>query len=331
MKPVKLGIIGCGIAARELHLPALQKMTDQFQITAVCNHTKPKAKNFAALVGGVDYLLDYRQLLNRSDVEAVDIVLPIHLNDSVTRAALAAGKHVFLEKPLAHSQQHAKKMLTLPTKYAQVMMVAENYRYRPLYHRIKQQLQAGVIGQVYAVDWQIFMYVQPTTNKYAQTQWRIHHQYPGGFITDGGVHNIAAFRLLFGKIQTVSAQVRGVNPGIGELDTLNMHFTTSENIMGNFECFFSANGHSDNRMLIFGRDGTMLIENNRIVIKKEGQSEQTEIIDDDGGFQAEFEDFYQAIRYGKPVFSTFAEAYRDLKIVLTAIKAAAVGKIIHVV
>jgi predicted dehydrogenase len=46
MKPVKLGIIGCGIAAQSLHWPALQKLSNEFKITAVCNHTEKKQKIF---------------------------------------------------------------------------------------------------------------------------------------------------------------------------------------------------------------------------------------------------------------------------------------------
>ena len=99
--PIKLGIIGCGIAAKKLHYPALKKLKDRFTITAVCNHTEKKAKEFSQMVGGVPYTLDYRELLAMEDVEAVAIVLPIHLNRLVIADALKAGKHVIAEKPIA--------------------------------------------------------------------------------------------------------------------------------------------------------------------------------------------------------------------------------------
>ena len=112
MNKIKLGIIGCGIATKELHWPALQKLKDKFEITMVCNHTEPKAKDFARIVGGVPYVLDYRELLQNSNVEAVDIILPIHLNYQVTKDALEAGKHVIVEKPIAANLEQAKEMLT---------------------------------------------------------------------------------------------------------------------------------------------------------------------------------------------------------------------------
>ena len=111
MKKVKLGIIGCGIAAQSLHWPALQKLKDKFEITVICNHTEKKAKDFSKILGGVPYVLDYHDLLQRSDVEAVDIALPIPLNFQVTKDALLAGKHVIVEKPLAANLSEAKMML----------------------------------------------------------------------------------------------------------------------------------------------------------------------------------------------------------------------------
>lgn len=83
MRKVKLGIIGTGLAAKNLLLPALQKLKNKFEIVAVCNHTEKKAKEFSKLVGGVPVYNDYQELLKRDDVEAVDITLPIHLNYKV--------------------------------------------------------------------------------------------------------------------------------------------------------------------------------------------------------------------------------------------------------
>ncbi len=320
-KPVKLGIIGCGIAARELHLPALQKLKDKFEITVVCNHTEPKAKSFAEMLGGVDYVLDYHDLLRRNDVEAVDIVLPIHLNYPATKDALNAGKHVIVEKPLAANLNQAKEMLEFEKKFSQVMMVAENFRYRQTFNHLKTRLDRQEIGQPYAAIWNVFYHVD-TSNKYARTQWRIDHQYPGGFITDGGVHNIAALRFLFGELVSGNGFVKSVNPQIGELDTFSFQFKTIMNVNGVFNVFFSSNGYSEDRIIILGNNGSFIVENNTIILKRTGQADQQEQIEDDGGYFNEFAEFYEAIRNGKQVFSSFQQAYRDLEIILKALDAA---------
>ena len=128
MEPVKLGIIGCGIAARELHWPALRQLGDKFTITAACNRTLSKAEEYAAMIGGTPVYTDYRKLLTSHDVEAVCIALPFHLNLEVTRAALEAGKHVFVEKPAASKLEEAEEMKALEKRHSdRVTMIAENF------------------------------------------------------------------------------------------------------------------------------------------------------------------------------------------------------------
>lgn len=325
MRPVRLGIIGCGIAARELHWPALKTLHHQFEITVVCNHTEAKAKEFAAMVGGVPYVLDYQELLQRPDVEAVDIVLPIHLNYAVTKAALEAGKHVIAEKPLAANLIEANEMLTLERRFAQVKMIAENFRYRTTFHRVRELLTAGEIGIPYAVFWNVFYWVD-RHNKYAQTQWRIHHQYPGGFITDGGVHNIAALRLWFGNIISGLAFTKSIHPEIGKLDAMSFQFLTENGVSGVFNVFFSANGYAENRIIILGSEGSLVVEGNSITSKRNGAADRLEIIEDDGGYRGQFEDFYRAIRHGTSVTSSFTEAYQDLITIFNALESGETGR-----
>lgn len=104
MERVKLGIIGCGIAARTLHLPALQKLSGDYAVTAVCNHTEEKAREFTQLAGGAPFVLDYRELLERRDVEAVAILLPVHLNYQVVKDAMAARKYIMVETAIDSGQ-----------------------------------------------------------------------------------------------------------------------------------------------------------------------------------------------------------------------------------
>ncbi|MCK6622393.1 MAG: Gfo/Idh/MocA family oxidoreductase [Calditrichaceae bacterium] len=326
MRPVKLGIIGCGIAARKLHWPALQQMADKFEITAVCNHTEAKAKSFAELAGGVPYVLDYRELLKREEVEAVDIILPIHLNYPATRAALEAGKHVMVEKPLAANLRQARQMLALERRFPGVKLLAENFRYRPLFTRLKQLIDEGRIGAPYGVIWNIFLHVDAKYNPYARTEWRIHHQYPGGFVTDGGVHNVAALRLLFGEIVSGQARARSINPAIGEVDLFWMVFSTDRGVSGQLNLHYSAIGYADDSLYVFGDRGSLVVKSGEIALKQDGFTEQRERIPDDNGFCEQFADFYRAIREGQAVKSTFQEGYRDLKTILAALKSARGGR-----
>ncbi len=327
--PVRLGIIGCGIAARRLHWPALQKLGDLFQITMVCNHTEPKARSFAELAGDVPYVLDYRDLLASPDVEAVDIVLPIHLNHAVVRDALRAGKHVLVEKPLAANLQQARFMTRLAEKSDCVTMVAENFRYRPTFQLVKEMLEEGAIGKPYAAHWNVFYFVNRENNAYARTWWRIDHQYAGGFITDGGVHNIHVFRYLFGEPVSGYAQTQSVNPEIGKPDSFSFQFRTTSGVTGLFNVYFSAVGFAENRLIILGSEGAILVEGNTIRHRRNDTAEKIFEIEDDGGYRAEFENFYRAIRYGKPVLATFQEGYRDLAVILGALRSAEKERVVR--
>ncbi|MBD3421544.1 MAG: hypothetical protein GF398_15605 [Chitinivibrionales bacterium] len=321
MSSIKLGIIGCGIAARELHWPALKKLHRKFTLTAVCNHTQEKAKSFAELVGNIPYVLDYRELLAREDIEAVSIILPIHLNHLVVQEALAAGKHVIVEKPLAASRTHAGLLVELEKKSPLITMVAENFRYRRIYKEAKSILADGLIGKPYAVTWNQYSHLD-ISGKYAQTQWRIHHQYPGGFITDGGVHHVAALRDLFGDIKVRSAMVASLNPQIGEIDTLSMQFTANNNLLGLFNCYFSSVGYTQNKILISCTTGTMSISWSKITVRDKSRVLFEKNFEKDAGFKSEFEDFYEAVRNKRKPVSTFKEAYKDLCVLLDAYKKA---------
>ena len=271
MKKVKLGIIGTGIAARILHWPALKQLQNKIEIVQVCNHTKKKAKDFAKLVGGVPYTVNYKEILNNPDVGAVDIMLPIELNHKVVKEALDAGKHVIMEKPIAVNLKEAKKMLKYPAMYKkQVMMIAENFRYRNVYQKAKSLLNQKVIGKPYFIKWNV-CYNVDNKNEYAQTKWRINHKYDGGFVTDCGVHNIAAIRLLTGDIKSGAAFTHSVNPRIGKIDTFSLQFETDKNIKGMFNMFFSVRGHYEDRILIHGSSGTIEIWEDKIYVKKEGR------------------------------------------------------------
>lgn len=319
---IKLGIIGCGIAATDLHWPFLQKLTDKFKITLVCNHTEPKAKRFSEMTGA-DYVLDYQELLASDKVEAVLILLPIEHNYTVTKAALKAGKHVIVEKPLAVNMEEAAAMVQLPEQYPDLkMMVAENHVYRQVYQYALEQLQSGVIGEAYSAFWDIFYAIAPD-DKFAATSWRKNHKYQGGFITDGGIHHVSNVRQFFGNISIESSFTKTINPKLGEIDTLSFMFKSeNKSVDGVMNIFFSPRDYDAERILILGRKGSIIIEDGETVsVKSEGKiiAEKHFEKADDIGYREEMEDFHHAITSNSPVSYPFVEGYHDLRTVLEAI------------
>ena len=97
---VRIGMIGAGFIAR-LHATALRSLgPDAAQIVGVAARTEGPREQFASEFGIRDTYADYRDLLERADVDAVDLCVPNHLHHPMTVAAAQAGKHVYCEKPL---------------------------------------------------------------------------------------------------------------------------------------------------------------------------------------------------------------------------------------
>ena len=109
-QPIRLGIIGTGLAVEKLHWPALKRMPDRFQVAAFCDLERANAEHFAGYSGAsmAEYTADYHELLRREDVDAVLISLPIPLNYAVTRAAMEAEKEVICKKPSGANEAEGK-------------------------------------------------------------------------------------------------------------------------------------------------------------------------------------------------------------------------------
>jgi len=338
--PVKLGIIGCGIAANELHWPAIEALREEFEITGVCNHTQEKASRFAERVGraygrDIPYVLDYRDLLSSDEVDAVSVILPVELNREVCEAAAVAGKHILVEKPIAENEPSAAALLELEKMHPHlVMMVAEQFRYRRVFDDLGERVRSGAIGTPYFADWKVWQHVDPVANPFARTAWRIEHRYEGGFVTDAGVHNVAALRDLLGDLETVGATSASVNPAIGRTDTLAWLFRSEGNLgvpplSGSLHLGFSVSGAPVDRLTVLGSNGTAVVEGAglRICAASSGMPSEIYVHENDAGYVAEYRDFHAGIANRTHPRSTFGEAYADLITILGALRAAAGGAV----
>jgi predicted dehydrogenase len=321
---IRLGIIGTGLAARHLHLPALHSLRDRFDIAVVCSRTKESARDFANLAGGVPYALNYREVLERSDVDAVDILLPIHLNYAVARDALKAGKHVIVEKPLAASLGDARRLLELAASSKKVALVAENFRYRPAYQIAKSILDTGRIGAPRFVMW-TSLTLMDAQNDYAQTEWRMHHKHLGGLVTDSGVHYIAGIRMMFGEIESGFARTQSLNPSLGAMDTAEILLRTRSGVDVAVILSFSLHGPGEDRMLVFGTRGSMTLGPGGIDVTTDGGATEHTAIPDSWGYREELEDFHRAIVSGSAPISSVLEGYQDLEVILRAVGASPRG------
>lgn len=327
---IRLGIIGTGIAARDLHWPPLHRQSDHFEIVAVCNHTRPKAEAFAQLTGQNPRITDdYHDLLSSPDIEAVDIVLPIALNAPVAIDALRAGKHVMVEKPIAGDVASGEAVVAeAHRRPEQVLLVAENMRYEPRIRRAREVLDAGRIGRVLMLHADVLSTLDPE-NPYTQTTWRQQPEHLGGYLSDGGVHQVAVLQMLAGPVTTVQGLVTTFHSGDEVPDTIlaNLRFATGA--VGHLTYATDVHRREQSPVRVYGTEGTLEIHDDRIVLSNLDGEQEIPSAGEPTGLDQEFADFYTCVTTGKRPDVAPEDALRDLEVIDAAIRSSRYGEVVE--
>ncbi|HXV43829.1 MAG TPA: Gfo/Idh/MocA family oxidoreductase, partial [Anaerolineae bacterium] len=182
-EPVRLALIGAGIFARDVHVPALLELENIFEIVAIYSRSQTSAVALAEkLPGQVEAVTDLPALLARDDIEAVNIILPIDVMPGIIEMALRSGKHVISEKPLAPNVATGRELLSIHAQQpGQVWMVGENWRYEEAFEQAAAIVHSGEIGRPLLCHWVVYNPINPD-NKYYHTPWRRSGDFPGGFL-----------------------------------------------------------------------------------------------------------------------------------------------------
>lgn len=330
MRKIRLGIIGAGLIVRGAHVPALRTLHDRFEIVAVCSRSRASAESLARTIGDdVEVVDDADTLLRYTDVEAVDIAVPIVLNAPIALAAAAAGKHVFLEKPIAATVQDGADVAGLPRRYGIVLLVAENHRYDPAYMMARRLMDEGAVGEPRLLQWDSLLQMR-ADNPYSQTAWRQQPGHIGGYLSDGGVHAVASLRILGGPIARVSALTTSFNPSLlGDADTMLLHLAYDSGLIGNLVFSVGAPEHERRPLVVYGTEGRLELGQQTIGIQTPAGRREIALPVVDP-FVEEFLDFYHAIVDGTPVRGTPAEALADLQVIDAALRSAGSHQVVRV-
>ena len=181
---IRVGLIGGGGIAT-FHIAGYQQHADVIRITAVADAVAATAEARGAELG-VPHFTDYVEMLERADVDAVDICLPHHLHRDAIVAAAQAGKHVLCEKPLCLTPDEARDVQAAVTEAGVTLMCAHNQLFLPAVAAAKELIDSGALGTVYEVR---------TTDSFrnefdpSNMGWRAHAaQSGGGELIDTGYH-----------------------------------------------------------------------------------------------------------------------------------------------
>jgi predicted dehydrogenase len=168
----------------------------------ICGRDAEAVAQFARRWGWEDSSADWHAVVDRSDVEVVDIASPGHIHCDIAVAAAQAGKHVFCEKPLAFTLADAKKMLAAARTAGVKHMVNFNYRRCPAVALARQMIEADQLGEIrhvrctYLQDWLV--------DPQFPMNWRLRKEAAGsGAHGDLGSHSIDLARYLVGEVDEV--------------------------------------------------------------------------------------------------------------------------------
>lgn len=331
-RPIRLGIIGTGLAVEKLHWPALKRLMDRFSIVAFCDVERATAEHFAAYSGAAmdEYTADFRDLLRRDDVDAVLISLPIPLNLPVTRAALEAGKHVICEKPAGANDAEGRAFVALADEHPErTLLIAENWFYRDDLRLARSLLDEGSIGDVHFVAWRYVSQLVPRPGDFSITPWRHHAEYEGGPHLDGGVHHTAQLRFLCGDADRVSGEIQDANSIFGGPSDLALTLRFVSGAAGSYAASYPelAVPAESNEMRLYGTEAVMAVGRNEVRIHRpDGRAEVYRVEGADGGYYNEFLDFAEAVTEGTPILGTVSQSYRNMELVLRGIESARQGR-----
>ncbi len=262
-KQLRIALIGRGLMGKA-HVNAYKRVGDFFPeleyklvLAAVCGRDEEKVKAFAEQWGFESYETDWKAVIAREDIDAVDICTPNDTHVEIALAAAAAGKIILCEKPLARTLEEAKQMVESIEKAGVKNTVWYNYRRIPAVTLAKQIIDSGKLGKIFHYranflqDWTISADLQQG----GQGTWRLDADAAGSGVTgdllahcidtamwlNGGIKDVSAMTETFIKerVHSETGQKQAVK--IDDACLFHCHFENGS--LGLFESTRYARGH----------------------------------------------------------------------------------------
>ncbi|KAG5636144.1 hypothetical protein H0H81_009000 [Sphagnurus paluster] len=343
-----VAILGAGIFAKEAHLPALAALGAAAPaLKAVYSRSQASAHDLAdaavislslSVPPGIYHDIQEEStnldaLFARQDIDTVVIALPITLQPSIILRALAAGKHVLSEKPVAPDVAGGLELIkTYNEQYKPkglIWRVAENFEAEPGYRAAAQAIAAGRIGEVICFRTVVYNYIDKNS-KWYKTPWRTVPDYQGGFLLDGGVHTIAALRIILPHALTHLTSFASLHKDyLAPHDTIHAIVRAGPVITGTAELTFAAPTETRPKADSFvftGTKGWLTINQVGSVLRVHiHTNEKTEVLEEPVcGVQAELGAFFAAVRKesGALAIGEPLEALRDVGFIQAALRSA---------
>ncbi len=200
-QPVRVGVIGLGSVSR-VYIPHLQRLNVQRRRVEIvaASDIDPARHEIARTTHGLDgtvFTTDPGEVIARPDVDLIVILAPMQVHGSLTRAALDAGKHVMVEKPLSMSLDEAAELVELSRRSAGHLLCAPYVVLSPTYRAMWRRIHRGDIGEIMQARG-FYGWSGPNWG-----EW--YYRPGGGSMFDLGVYNVTSLTGLLGPVRRVTA------------------------------------------------------------------------------------------------------------------------------
>ena len=274
---IKWGIIGCGDVTEVKSGPAFNKVPGS-ELVAVMRRDAAKAKDYAERHGVPTYYHEAQLLIDDPEINAIYIATPPGSHEAYTMAAIAAGKPVYVEKPMALNFAAALKITKAAAANDVKLVVAHYRRAQPFFNKIKSLTDEGVIGKIRKADL-VFNRIAMTPDEMANPAkaWRVDPAISGGgLFHDMAPHQLGLMLYYFGAVRSANGSAKNTNDLYSAHDTVagNILFENGVEFQGSWN--FNAPADADECM-IHGDGGTIsfaVFGNQDIIIDTGGGQER---------------------------------------------------------
>ncbi|RMN43398.1 Predicted dehydrogenase [Pseudomonas syringae] len=275
-----IGLIGTGFMGRAHALAfgsanAALELPARIHLAALADADSARAEQCAQAWGFDRSHADWQQLVEDPRVQIVAITTPNHLHFPMAMAAIAAGKAVYCEKPLAVSLAQADEMRRSAKAAGVVTQVGYNYQHNPMIGLAREMIEAGELGEIVSFQGEFSEdFMGSATSPWS---WRCEAAHAGGALADLGSHLLAMARYLLGDIEAVCADAntvhrqRPASPGSSEMRAIAVDDQThallrfASGARGTFSSSWLKHGYKNHLSFeISGTQGTLTYDQERL-------------------------------------------------------------------
>lgn len=201
---IRVGLAGYGLGGRVFHAPLIRRV-EGLEITAAYSPSE-RTRELASRELGIEATSDWQRFLG-SDIDLVALVTPHDTHCPLALEALAAGKHVVVDKVMCLDLEEGRRMVAAAESAGKLLSTYQNRRWDGDFLTVRRLLHEGVLGELLVVE---ARWTSPALSRRAE--WRLQHGRGGGMLLDLGAHMIDQLALLAGPVQSVSCVMLHTDP-----------------------------------------------------------------------------------------------------------------------